>query len=238
MKRFLAMAILLTLLLSGCARRPLLAAIPSTPAQIERAMANAANIIEKTFGKTVTPEQMTFEEWTGGRDTIYVGEKKSFSYCVHTEHATGVVQNVSRNYDDAPLTEEQRQLAEAYNPFNPANENQTNAESEAQGAAMAEACTPVVLDLIERNFSAGRAILETNLGFCMTDSEMEPLQHVGVRVRMSEGECYTVTVLWPQLTLAELTVYPLGWHSCVYGYFNPWEAVQCPPVKHVTGGAS
>ena len=222
----------------GCASIPLPAATPSTQTQKERAMINAADIIEKTFGETVTPGRMTFEEWTGSRDTIYVGEKETVSYYVHTEHATGVVQNVSRNCDDAPLTEAQRQLAEAYNPFNPANENQTNAESEAQGAAMAEACTPIVRDLIERSFSEGRAILETNLGFCMTDSEIAPLQHVGVRVHMSEGACYTVTVLWPQLTVVELTVYPLGWHSCVYGYFDPLEAVRYPPAKHVTGGAS
>jgi len=190
----------------------------------QAAIQSAAELIEDVFSVTVDTDQMRaesiYEDWY----TVFVdrSDGDGCDYSAFVDNQTGEVLNVSRNYDSLTLTDEQRETAEAY---------LAQSDGAADNGELIDVCTPIAQALVERVFADGRTVTQTEFGSIMTDSEMTPTQEVAICVRMDEGACYTVEVVWPQAEVFSASVYPLGWHSCIYGYDDSDEADEYPPLE-------
>jgi hypothetical protein len=194
----------------------------------QTAMQNASERIEDVFSTSVDAEQLSVK---GGQDDWYTvdvdrADGEGFDYYAYVDQTTGEVLHVSRNFDSLTLTDEQRETAEEYAA--------RNAAGETNYTELLDDCTPVAQAFVERVFANGRTVTQTALSFASSDDEIEPTQQVGVCVRMDEGACYVVTVDWPQMDIFAASVYPLGWHSCIYGYTDPAEADDYPPLEETS----
>lgn len=190
----------------------------------QTAIQNAAGLIEDVFSVTVDTENLHVESIYSDWYTVFVDREDDdgYDYSAFVDKQTGEVLHVSKNYGNLTITNEQREMAETYNP-------------DGSGATSSEDlindCTPIALALVERVFADGRTITQTQFGSIGSDSETSPTQEVAICVRMDEDACYTITVTWPQLDVFSASVYPLGWHSCIYGYQDPAEADEYPPLE-------
>lgn len=216
MKKTLTRIICLSLLVSsiGCADA---GKTPSgeSPVDVSKtAIENVVDVLYQVFGVELDASEFCCENRGGELDLVYTGNEDAPSYYGYTDSRTGSVKHIGRHYDETALTQAQIEEAGDYSAISMAGDWDQIA---AQEEAIVTACTPVAIELIERVLANGRTVLETQVSFVGTDSVMEPCAEAGISVRMSEGECYTVTVLWPQLEAYELSFYPEGWESCIGG---------------------
>ena len=185
---------------------------------------NVAEIIGLVFQDTVSPADMRLsdESW-GCTVEVHGNNTDEPAYYAYVNRETSEVEHVvMSDYADLPLTDAQRAEAEGYDMFRP--------KTIVDEIALEWSCAPVARELVERVFANGRTILETPSTFSMTDIGMEPRVQVGINVHMDTGACYVVTMIWPQLTVSEFSIYPLGWESCVYGYTDASEAKSYKPL--------
>ena len=52
-------------------------------------------------------------------------------------------------------------------------------------------------------------------------------------MRMSEGACYKVQILYPSYDIVSVRIYPLGWHSCLFWYWDESEADEYPTLEEL-----
>ena len=215
MKRLLIFIIcaFLLILITGClgTKKELSTEYVADISQI--AIGNTFDVIQQVFGENVEISKFTYEKKSDDFDIVYVDGKDNPTYYAYTDHITGTVEHVAKGYDAFTLSSEQKQIAEDYN----IKLQEGDFKLSDQRDSIVNTCTPIAIELVEREFANGRTVLETQNGFIMTDSEIEPTQRVGISLHMSEGDCYTITIIWPQLEVVEFSFYPQGWHSCVQG---------------------
>lgn len=219
MKKTLALIICLSLLaLSiGCAAAGRAPSGESPKDVSKMAVENIVSTIQQVFGEEMDLSEFSYAKGDEDSDFVYAGKKERPSYYGYTDPDTGAVQHISKNYSAANLTEEQREEAGGYAAMLMAGDLGQGATRNEVNETIVNACTPVAIELIERTFANGRTVKETRTGFVMTDSVLDPCFTTGILLRMSKGECYTVTVLWPQLEVVEVSFYPKGWRSCLRG---------------------
>jgi hypothetical protein len=81
--------------------------------------------------------------------------------------------------------------------------------------------------IIDERFADGRAVIDVqvnNLGeniICNGQYSLLPF----CDVRMSEGACYKVHILYPSYEVVSVGIYPLGWDACYKGY---WDETDSP----------
>jgi len=215
-------------LMTACRQKPAEAADDETVSAAaiteQEAIESAAELIEDVFSVTVDMDRMQIEDHGEDEYTVYMEHEDEaiYEYAACVDKETGEILYLSRNDDDLTMTDEQREKAIAFDVL-------TASESEIQ--ELNDACTPIVQALVERVFADGRTVTQTLFASIMSDSETDATQQVTISVRMSEGTCYAVTVVWPQLEVFSVTAFPLGWHSCFYGYQDPAEADEYPPLE-------
>jgi hypothetical protein len=156
--------------------------------------------------------------------TVYANHTDDGRYDYYTmvDTQTGEIMRVSMNDGNLAFTDEQREAAIAFDLLNgPGSDVQK----------VVDACTPIAQELVERVFADGRTVTQTQFASIINDSEVNAVQFVSISIRMDEGACYAVTVAWPQTEVFSVSVYPLGWHSCIYGYYDPAEADEYEPLE-------
>lgn len=198
---------------------------PAEPAISEQtAIQTAAGLIEGVFSVTVDTDQMQVADLNEDWCKVYVNhtENGGYDYYASVDTQTGQIMYVERNGDNVLLTDEQREKAAAFNLL-------TAPESDIQD--LIADCTPIAQALVERVFADGRTITKMQFASIMSDGEINATQQVSISVRMSEGTCYAVAVAWPQMEMLSVTAFPLGWESCYYGYQDPAEADEYPPLE-------
>ncbi len=80
--------------------------------------------------------------------------------------------------------------------------------------------------LINNSFSDGRIIKEIIIDATQWASQDPDADLVvDYKVHMNTGECYMVRMAYPSRTVSELFIYPLGWDSCLKGY---WDETDSP----------
>lgn len=190
----------------------------------QEAIQSVAALIENVYSITVDMDRMQIEDYGENEYTVYVEHEDEaiYEYTACVDKETGELLYLSRNDDDLTMTDEQREKVIAFDVL-------TAPESEIQ--ELNDACTPIAQALVERVFADGRTVTQTLFASIMSDSETDATQQVTISVRMSEGTCYAVTVAWPQLEVFSVTAFPLGWHSCIYGYYDSAEADEYPPLE-------
>lgn len=215
MKKIWRLIVCLVLLISigGCAG----GAEESIGNVSQTALQNVSHAIFQVFGEEVDVSQLQYADRDGDFDLVYLGSEDNPSHYGYTERGTGAVVHVAKTFK-ATLTAEQQEEAAAYCAMLQADDADLHAKSSEQVEdKIATACAPVVTALVTGEFANGRTVLEWQYSFITTDNIIEPCMHVGICVHMSEGECYTVTVAWPQLEIIAFSFYPDGWESCVLG---------------------
>lgn len=182
------------------------------------AIQNVVLAVHRVFGEELDASQIMYTERSESNGFVYAGSIDAPSYYGYTAQDTGAVKHVAKHFEATALTKEQKPEADTYIAMLQAGDNAEHAMSAEQREAIVTACTPIVTELIEREFANGRTVLESQNSYIWTDSEMESRLQVGTSVHMSEGECYTVTVVWPHLKITEFSFYPDGWDACIQGY--------------------
>ncbi len=86
--------------------------------------------------------------------------------------------------------------------------------------------------IVNDNYADGRTIKEVMIDGVQWVGDSRPYDVlVDCKVHMSEGECYTISLGYPGYAIDRIYIYPLGWPSCVYGYQDPNEAGNYPPLE-------
>jgi len=210
--------------------RPATAAITTgdeyreSPISRQTAIQNAADLIEAVYSVTADTDRMYADEYGEDKYTVYMEREneETYDYYAYIDKETGGISQLSKNDDQLTLTREQLETANTYNVLT---------ADESDMLELASDCMPTARELVERVFANGRTVTQTEFGSIMTDVAIEPMQEVAICVRMDEGACYRVLIVWPQMEVISVSVYPLGWHSCFYGYDDPDEADEYPPLE-------
>ena len=79
--------------------------------------------------------------------------------------------------------------------------------------------------IISDHFLDGREIVEVMIDGIqwVFDNKTYDIQ-VDAKVNVDTGTCYTINFSYPGYNVVGFTAFPLGWHSALYGYWNPEEA--------------
>ena len=102
-------------------------------------------------------------------------------------------------------------------------------DSLMDAAANDEKLSETARSLVNEKFADGRTIVETMIDGIQWDFGNPDNDVIAnCKVHMSEGECYMVQMAYPSCEVIGFYVYPLGWHSCLWGYWNEDEAGEYP----------
>ncbi len=185
----------------------------------------AADMIKTVFGDDLQGETLyshyyKYEGMVGGAYEVFAGsvDYQKARYTCYMDSTTGQIRFVDKLTPESELTK---------------GDTFADVDRSLMDAAQrdVERIVGSVSPLIEKSFANGRRIEEVMLDGIQWDF-LDPANDVLVdcKIRMSEGECYMARVTYPDIRIVQFNIYPLGWESCLWGYWDPEQADEYPPV--------
>lgn len=195
----------------------------------EQAGQYAVQMFKKMFGDDFTSDEtdiyVRFQTYTGiiGDDyssyIVTVGSRffDGSTFMCFVDSCNGATKYVSKH---TPLRQQTK--SHTFDDVDEALMEASRSDSKVVEAAIA---------FVNEKLAAGRTVLETEIPSISWEFE-DPNYDVFVTccVRMNEGECYRVELAYPSCEIIGVSFYPLGWHSCLHGYYYEEQASEYPPL--------